>query len=808
MLRLEDTTDLRAVHLPAQENEMSRRYLRMIEKWIPVGVEYFAEWPVRPNCGHFFGGCHWYGNETIAPAEAFALASQSPEYNAQATGISREQLQDMAVKAIRYLCFTHDTGPEDCVRPAKGLGRPETCNNKWGERGLGYFKESQCGSTIAAIAQTCLMLRERIDEETWMMVARIHEDYAARFADMPPRSGIYVDTQMEENAWTSNGLTSCYLFLSRHEKAAAWEASARRWMFSTCAAPQDAKDHGAVGEFTARQLAFKTFTALPDYWAENHGMVHPNYTGSGVRSLMSVGSHLKLWGRDLPPELTWNRQRVYENLKALTDGAGYAQAVQGMDWHYLLSAGSETPHAIASVFFNDPDAAALQRLGLRNAELRQDGNNGRMYDKDFALKAHDQQDPMIMREVNIRAVAQLYLLHRLFGPGPKPAPEAEREKRLSGVRTYPHAGFVHHRHAHGQTSLSWRNSIMALPLTREGIYTIGPCSDTFLGTPVVQNRPDSHRPKAVRIAEYDDAFAAALIIDRCQESLRQQVLFASLPDGRILSFECFVACEDLVLQSLDQGFLRITNEHFPHYAQHNSGNCRGVRTLHHPDGQTHYAGWIGEAETDDIITDLGRPAYLNIDDRIGIRFIGSGRTVYHNRHYYKPYRAIADDLTLSRLQGDTALRTGQEAGRLSALLILEQPAADTPTTALHILSGPENSAALTTDGFLAAANFAPAYRLCAFSLPRPERIPVFIGAMLDVQANQIVYHIPLQAESACLFTAAHTLRIEGTARIDALPDGALYATGTGTERAHVKILAGEGSKRTRDIAPGRTRKMA
>ncbi|MDA0709912.1 MAG: hypothetical protein O3B73_06865, partial [bacterium] len=366
---------------------MSRRYLRMMEKWIPTGVAYFWEWPDRPNCGHFFGGCHWYGQETVSPAETFALASISPEYNEKATGISRASLQEMAVKAVRYLCFTHDTGPEACVRPLKGLGRPETCGNKWGERGLGYFKESQCGTTLAAIAQICLLLSDRIDDETWLMVGNMHEDYANRFADMPPRNGIYVDTQMEENAWTANGLSSVYLLLSRHEKAAAWEASARKWMFSTCSAPQDAKDDGMVGDTMARQLAHKTFTALPDYWAENHGMVHPSYTASGVRSLLIAGVQHKMWGVGLPPELMWNRQRVYEGLKALTDGGGYPQPVQGMDWHYLLSVGNEAAHGLAAVYFNDPDAAALQRVALRNSELRQDGNKGRLYDKDFAEKA-------------------------------------------------------------------------------------------------------------------------------------------------------------------------------------------------------------------------------------------------------------------------------------------------------------------------------------------------------------------------------------------------------------------------------------
>ena len=97
---------------------------------------------------------------------------------------------------------------------------------------------------------------------------------------------------------------------------------------------------------------------------------------------------------------------------------------------------------------------------------------------------------------------------------------------------------------------------MAMPLTREGIYTIAPCSDSWLGRPVVKGRPDSHRLKRVRVTDYDDGFAAAMVMDRCQESLRQEVLFASLPDGRALSFERFTALEDLTVESLDQGFLQ------------------------------------------------------------------------------------------------------------------------------------------------------------------------------------------------------------------------------------------------------------
>ena len=151
MVTKDMTTDLPSAVIPDIENEMSRRYLMMIQKWIPICMSYFSDWHMRPNCGHFFGGAHWYGNETSGPVKALALISTSPEYDEAVAGCSRDELRRIAVQGIRYLCFTHDTGPEDCVRPERGLGRPETWGTKWGERGKGFFRESQCGNTISNI---------------------------------------------------------------------------------------------------------------------------------------------------------------------------------------------------------------------------------------------------------------------------------------------------------------------------------------------------------------------------------------------------------------------------------------------------------------------------------------------------------------------------------------------------------------------------------------------------------------------------------------------------------------------------------
>ena len=43
-------TDFSSVSLPPRETDVSRRYLDVITRWIPVGMSYFSDWPIRPNC--------------------------------------------------------------------------------------------------------------------------------------------------------------------------------------------------------------------------------------------------------------------------------------------------------------------------------------------------------------------------------------------------------------------------------------------------------------------------------------------------------------------------------------------------------------------------------------------------------------------------------------------------------------------------------------------------------------------------------------------------------------------------------------
>ncbi len=782
----EKTTDLDGACIPAVETEMSRRYLRIAHAWVPTAVSYFADWPQRPNCGHFFGGVHWYGIETAVPLHALATLSTSPEYDAAATGVSLEELRAMVLKAVRYLCFVHDTGPEDCLRPDKGLGMPRSWGTKWGERGRGFFPESQCGGTIANMTTSALMLRPYIDDETWSMLACICIDYLERFGDMAPKDGVYANTQMEENAWTAHGLAACYLFLSRHEDARKWEQGAKRWMFSACAAPQDRFDQVEIEPGrTAAQLTGQTFTTLPDFMAENHGMVHPGYTASGVMSAANLGTLYRLYGRIEPPHAHWNRQTIYDVIKQLTDLAAAPMATQGMDRLYFTE--RHALHAGAYLFLNDPDAGYFERVALEIREKTQQGNGGRLIDPEIAKKCHEVEDPMEIKESEmISGIVNPYLMHRLMdSQAPEPTSGDRIATRFQGTRVFPHSGFAFHRHARGQTSLAWRNHILALVYPRDGALTVGPSRTSLLGQVEVRGHPASQKELAVSVDRKDDGFAALMVFDRAQGAVRQRVLFASLPNGDVLSCESLVAQESCTVERVQQGFIRVINENWPHY----DGNCNGRRVLTYPDGERTFDGFPSLDKKDDVTVDLDHPRWLNIDDRVGLVFSGTGRTQYLNRHYYPPFsfRAVADDLLLSLEDQPRDVKPGDVIGALSVLVCPEQSRHDTPGRTLIEPDSSPDSACLIADGYLCAGNFGARRTVCAFSSSIDGPVRVFPGTT-TLRGNNVEYRILLQAQQAIYLEEVFQIETDGRITVDTVDTGFAYITNESDTATTAKVI--------------------
>jgi hypothetical protein len=695
-------TDFATVHLPGDENEMSRRSLRLIERWVPVAMQYYNDWPGRRHCGHFFGGVLWYGQDTAMTLLPLALAASSPEFDEDLAGRTADELLDVALRGLRYLCFTHDTGPKDCVRPRESWGRPEPAGTKWGERGRGFFPESQCGRTIAHLAVVAALLGDRISPRERDMLAAIAADYLERFGEMEPRSGVYADTQMEENGWTALGLAASLMLLPGHRRFDDLTERAKLWMFRAAAMPRDARDRSEFAEKkTVAELCGRCRTMLPDGTVENHGFVHPSYLASALTLSAATANVLALFGRTPPPHLFWHRLDIYRTLKPWFDGTGASHCVQGMDWPYVSYPAWCLVHAAAAVYLYDPDAPLLERRTLDTLERSSAAHAGRMVPEDTARFCHGQQDPALMRERMIASVAQAYLAHRLQGPGPDPPRPLDFENRAAGVYVYPHAGALVHRHPHGITSLSWRNRTMLLPATREGMKLIGPAAGSMLGRIEVRDRAENTRPVALRVREGTDRACVLLLEDLAEGSVRRQLFFASLPGGKCLAAERLVARKLVTVSRVDQGVLSIVND--PYYGEHTDRRSR--RQIFWQGGDRVVYGYPLDSDRDDVVLDLGRSGWVNVDDRCGLVFRGTGRAEYRNRHHFEVWHAIEDELVLSRIDTEREFAAGEQIAGLVTLWCPEQVHAETARQRLAVRPAPQNVFAAHADGFLCACNF-------------------------------------------------------------------------------------------------------
>jgi len=734
MKPLDAFTDFSSLTLPETENDLSRRYLQIITRWVPVAMRYFDEWPARPDCGHFFGGVLWYGQDTADPITTLALAASSPEFDAGLGEHSADELRAVARKGLRYLLFTHDTGPEDCVRPTESWGRTEPAGTKWGERGRGFFPESQCGRGIANLALTASLIRDLFGEEEFEMLANVAADYMERFGDMAPKAGVYNNTQTEENAWTALGLTACMLLLPGHERLEEWQENAKLWMFRTTTTPQDTYDHSEFADGrTVSELCGRIYTTLPDMTAENHGFVHPSYMASAL-TLSSIALNLlQLFGEPIPPHMYWRRRECYDLLKSWCDDTGAPHCVQGMDWPYFAYPVQALFHATANVHLEDADAALLERRSLSIVGESSVAHSGRMVPEETVDHCHGQQDPSLMRERMVSSLAEAYLAHRLNGEGQTPSAEQDFERRTQGVHVYPHGGALLHRHARGLTSLSWRNRTMVLPSTREGSRLIGGAGGSMLGQIVIEGQAARTDLVELKIREGQDRVCVLLEEHLAQGTVDRRMLFASLPNGKCMTFERLTALADITVESVKQGYLSVINDGY----FGDRPDLRGQRTVYWEDGERAFVGYPSDTDAEDEVLDLSGTGWVNVDDRFGLVFRSAGGAHYRNRHYFKVWHATEDDLVLCSQEEPRDYAAGDTISELTALWCPEQSHDETREERLVVHDTPADVFAAEADSFLCACNFsgAPAELPAEVALPAGESLPVSWGSALVADSD-------------------------------------------------------------------------
>lgn len=715
-------------------------------RWSRVALDSFQEWPTRPRCGHFFGGSYWYGLETAQTLFALAVLARVGPYNSQVNGVSHEELTERTVAGIRYLGFTHDTGPADCVR-AKGPN-PHASERKWGGAGDGFFQASQHGVPVAHFAGAAWLLWEQLDDETRQLVINVLESYADRWCDELPRSGVYLDTQTEENGWTGHCVGLAAVMLRHHPRAGQWAEGAARWIANICATPYDRA--GNTAPLQGKRVAdwISTVTTHPDFTGENHGFVHPNYMASGLHFAGIYALFHGMAGLPTPEVARFNRQPLYDVLKCWTETDGIQTPVQGQDWWYTNHYACILPHAVMSTLFGDRDAALLERRCAQTASTNAASVGGGHF---FApdperLRLNEYQSMRTAERGAASALTKAYLLHQVFGDGAEPAAPEEFEARHCGVHRFPHGGLVVRRGRDTTAIFSWRNRPVVLVQPAEGCWTITPHAFSLTGS--FETEPATgiaFRALWQRTAELPDGFAATAALERAEGALMQRVALVVPADDIAFFFEQTRAERAVRLSCQRAGEVSVRNEEYAHLGEW----ARGRRVLYTEGQQFEAVSRFGGE--DEWFHAPPAANWANVDDRIGYVVFGGAGIAYQCRHHYPRYRGLEDFLILSYANAPRALAAGETASRLAVAIRPNADHAATRSFAAAVRrpdAAPEMDALLTPE-WLAAVNFADRAQTLTLALPLAdaESLPVF-AARLSVTAGVARYEVPVPAGSA------------------------------------------------------------
>ena len=641
-----------------QTPEMKRIYTMML-KYIKLPCKTFHDWDARPRCGYLFGGDGYYGSDQNRTLGLLAFLSKYGDFDEALAEFSRSEIKEMAIRILRYSCFTHDTGPSDCVRPDNG---GPTAGLKWGGNDLvlppnpkhRFFEGTQVGSGIVYFALAAWFLWDDLEEETRQMSYDVITDYAERWCDCESRSGTYYDTQADENSWTANGIYAAAAIFKDDPRAEKWRESAIRWMLDAATVSLDMQSDEKLSDGVPLRKRINNITFHPDYTTENHAIVHPDYMIIPLQFRVMMNTFSMLSGADELPGLRHNWQNLYNNvfLPCSTED-GYFVPVQTQDWFYYKLYAFICVHAATRFLFDDEKAAYLEELCINTLEKTQAGHPEGSFTVEDPEKFNvDGVQSMLSFERDICPyMIWVYMWHFCLGEGVKPVSRKTYEEQNATVRHYPFGGSVIQRTPDAFSVFSYRNSANAAVLPDDKVWTVTvpPCS-TFgemIFSDGCEENPGLSNQTVIRSCENiythvkTDSYASSVCVDRGLGSVSQDVSFVSMPDGRSVYFQRVRAKKECSIEKFTSGLVGIRNEYYKYLPEY----AKGYRMLYiDSEAPRKMVGQIGGA---DVIYDYKNVQVAAIDDKMAYLLHGSNSVRYISHRDYPKWKGVEDFLVLN-----------------------------------------------------------------------------------------------------------------------------------------------------------------
>ncbi|MBN2212227.1 MAG: hypothetical protein JW709_12590 [Sedimentisphaerales bacterium] len=527
------------MRLTGREDEFCRRAHQVMLKGARFTRNLYHDWSAEPHCGYIGWGGH--GEKEISNnfgfACLYAILLRFGEYDAQITGISREEMTRRVIGVIRYGGFTHLTGSHNC-----------TDDKPWG----GGWHDASWGATYAL---TVWLMWDELDEETRELAARTITTEIERFVEADPPSRKIDNTSAESNAWNTRMLAIATVMFPTHPQAQLWRDAMNGWGMNVLTINEDQRDTTLIEGRPVKDRV-RTENINSDFTLENHGIVYPVYMWCSMYHLAQAGLFYKLAGQDIPKTLLHHMTDVYEVYKELQTWEGLPAYINGCDKFLHLQVVDIFHHSYFAQALQDKEAAYLEELELGLLEQMQNRfSDGRLYPV--------QEVGEWSRVANLGSfLGCSYLLHYITAAPTKAVSQDEFEKRISGVRYYPDGKFILQRTPEKLVSFAWAKPyrVMGLVIPRKGgSWLVTPFEQSLTGCVIeegVEQEPDIKVVRADKRVQ-NNIMNLTIVLHRCEGKVEHAITLTSDEDAKVAIEETMKALAPVTLRKVQTGYIGV-----------------------------------------------------------------------------------------------------------------------------------------------------------------------------------------------------------------------------------------------------------
>ncbi len=420
--------------------------IRVLQHWPRLAEKYWWDDPARPDLGCFGSGYNSWGVQTNQKAlGALAVLAAHPDYDESASGVSRDRVLDMALRALRFSLASHLSGDHRC-----------SDGTQWGHTWISALGVERMMHGVGAID-------DLMTDEDHAGLRRMLTSESDALLDLPvtgTKWNVDRGNRPESNIWNGAILARTCMMYPDECNVGEWMSKAHTFLVNGISLEADAHDDTIIAGKPVKLWHIGP-NFFPNYALDHHGYLNVGYMVVCLSNIAMLHFSCREMGWDAPADLYWHAAELWDLVKKLTFADGRLLRIGGdTRQRYCYCQDYLLPSlAWCADYLGDPHAPELEAGCVELIRTEQTANA----DGSFIsgrLSTVSTINPYYYTRIEADKACVLSLnawWHRAVDIAPA-APEQDFQAATTAGWVEPEHGAIFQRSVRRMASWSWRAS--------------------------------------------------------------------------------------------------------------------------------------------------------------------------------------------------------------------------------------------------------------------------------------------------------------------------------------------------------------